>query len=74
MVKYGFTSPEFKEYLKVMVEWYELGLIDPEYPVVDGNSMDAKMTGEIAGSFWGWVSSGIGRYMNLMSEKLFYIN
>lgn len=51
-VVYGPATDNFKEYLTKLNEWYNAGLIDPEFMSNDGTSMNAKLTDgrSIAGS------------------------
>ncbi|MFD0959688.1 extracellular solute-binding protein [Paenibacillus chungangensis] len=68
-VKYGPMEPEYKEYLETLHIWYKEGLIDPEFATTDKKSLDAKVTGEQAGAFLGWASSGLGAYLEAMKER-----
>lgn len=53
-VKYGPIQPEFKEYLELMNRWYEMGLIDQDFPTRDASQMQRMYTtgesGMIVGS------------------------
>lgn len=68
-VMYGAIQPEFKEALATLNQWYEEGLIDPDYVAVDSKLMDAKMIGDQLGSLQLSVGGGIGKYMDLMQDK-----
>ncbi|NGP46293.1 extracellular solute-binding protein [Bacillaceae bacterium SIJ1] len=65
-VHYGPIEPEFKEFLTLMNQWYEEGLIDPDFVATDSKLRDAKVTGNQLGSFISYGGSGIGHYMTLM--------
>lgn len=51
-VVYGPSTDNFKQYLAKLNEWYNAGLIDPEFMSNDGTAMNAKLTDgrSIAGS------------------------
>ncbi|MFS0882868.1 extracellular solute-binding protein [Metabacillus niabensis] len=68
-VKYGSIQPEFKDFLTTMNSWYEKGLLDPDFSAVDSKLMDAKVTNDQLGSFFGFSGGGIGKYTGLMEEK-----
>lgn len=68
-VKYGSIQPEFKDFLTTMNSWYEKGLLDPDFSAVDSKLMDARVTNEQLGSFFGFSGGGIGKYTGLMEEK-----
>ncbi|WP_235991676.1 extracellular solute-binding protein [Metabacillus schmidteae] len=68
-VKYGSIQPEFKDFLTTMNSWYEKGLLDPDFSAVDSKLMDAKVTNDQLGSFFGFSGGGIGKYTELMKEK-----
>ncbi|MDF2923494.1 MAG: extracellular solute-binding protein family 1 [Paenibacillaceae bacterium] len=68
-VKYGPVQPEFKSFLQTLNTWFKEGLIDVDYAVTDGKMMDAKITGNLLGSGFTAVGSGIGKYAGLMADK-----
>ncbi|MGM7719803.1 extracellular solute-binding protein [Metabacillus sp. Hm71] len=68
-VKYGSIQPEFKEFLTTMNKWYKKGLLDPDFAAVDSKLMDAKVTNNQLGSFFGFSGGGIGKYTGLMKDK-----
>lgn len=69
VVKYGPAQPEYKEFLAYMNKLYADGLLDKDFAVTDGKIFDAKMTGNQIGAAPLFVVGGLGKYMNLMSEK-----
>ncbi len=69
VVKFGMVQPEFKEFLKVMAQWYKEGLYDVDFPTMDTKLEDAKVTGNQLGSFIQNTGGGIGKYMGLMAKK-----
>ncbi|CAM4008755.1 extracellular solute-binding protein [Paenibacillus alkaliterrae] len=68
-VEYGPIQPQYKEYLTLMNDWYEEGLIDHEYIATDSKLQDAKVTNNQLGAFIGYTGSSIMRYMQLMADK-----
>lgn len=48
-VKYGPIQPEFKEYLALMNDWYEKGLIDKDFSTRDEDAMKRMMTTGVTG-------------------------
>jgi putative aldouronate transport system substrate-binding protein len=69
VVKYGPLQPEFKEFLKVMAQWFKEGLIDPDYITTNLAGLDAKITGNQIGVAMINTGSGIGKYVPLMQPK-----
>ncbi len=69
VVKYGPLEPAFKDFLKTMAQWYQEGLIDPDFPTTDSKLMDAKVTGGQLGALVQNTGGGIGKYMGLMKGK-----
>ncbi|MHA6480562.1 extracellular solute-binding protein [Paenibacillus sp. strain BS8-2] len=68
-VKYGPIQPEYKEFLIQLNQWYKDGVLDKEFASVDNKLRDARITSDTVGSFVGYASSGIAKYMGLMKEK-----
>lgn len=57
------ATDEFKEYLKVMAQWYKEGLIDKDVATLDSATIKAKMlTGEAAMTY-GYAGSGLQQTM-----------
>ncbi|MCI8623908.1 MAG: extracellular solute-binding protein [Provencibacterium sp.] len=67
-VVYGPATPAYKDYLARMSSWYAQGLIDPEYVVTDDTSKKAKVTGDLAGAYWGILSADLGTYMQAKAD------
>ncbi len=68
-VKFGSIQPEYKDFLSRMNSWYEEGLLDQDFAATDGKLLDAKVTSEQLGSFYGYTGGGIGRFTGLMADK-----
>ena len=45
-----------------MAKWYSEGLIDPDFAATDSTSFDAKVTGSLAGSYYGQIIGNMGRF------------
>ena len=60
---YGSIQPEYKEFLQTMHEWYEEGLIDAEFASSSRTNVDARILGDTAGAFVGYMGSQMGSYL-----------
>lgn len=69
VVKYGPLQPAYKEFLALMNQWYEAGLIDRDYLTSDIKIRDGRMLDNQLGSMAGWAGSGLGTYLQLMKGK-----
>ncbi|PYI55712.1 hypothetical protein [Paenibacillus flagellatus] len=49
----GFTTPEAKQALAVLAQWYKEGLIDPEFPVMELKQHESKQINSKIGIFEG---------------------
>lgn len=67
-ITFGQLEPGYKEYLQTMADWYQKGLIDPEFAATDSTSRQNKMTQNQGGAFYGATSGGMGRILNLMAD------
>ena len=63
-VKFMALHPNFKAYVTTLAKWYAEGLLDPEFASQDSKMMDAKMTGDIGGAYYGALSGGLGKYLS----------
>ena len=68
-VEYGPVQPEYKDFLKTMAKWYKEGLIDPDFAATDATSFDAKVTGSLAGAFYGMILGNMGRFTQSVRAK-----
>ncbi|MEG2584444.1 MAG: hypothetical protein RSA27_08055, partial [Oscillospiraceae bacterium] len=68
-VKYGYTEPEYKDFITTLSRWYSMGLIDKNLATIDAKGMDAKMLNGKSGACFNWVGAGIGKYMKAGQEK-----
>lgn len=67
-VNHAILSPKYKEYLDTMRKWYAEGLIDPDYLLVDANTLQAKVTSGLAGSWFGSETAHYANYIKIMAE------
>ncbi len=63
-VVYGPTQPQYKNFLATFHKWYDEGLIDKNFGLIDRKTIDAKMSNGQAGASIGNTGNGIGRYMD----------
>ncbi len=68
-VKFGPAEKEFLDFLTTMNKWYTEKLIDPDFVSTTGNQLDAKITGNKAGSWNGLLSGLLGRLEQLARQK-----
>ena len=69
VIKHGFGQPELGEFLAQMNEWYEAGLIDPEFVTNDRSVFENKVYNGNVGAFVGFTGSSMGAYLNAMAER-----
>jgi len=55
-IAYGRALDAYREYLTLLHEWNEEGLIDPDAVSLDANTAKAKIASGEAGASWGWTS------------------
>ncbi len=65
-VKYGPAEPEYKQFLTTMKQWFDEGLIDPDFAATDSKQFQAKVTGNQMGSFGAALNGGMGVLSDLM--------
>ncbi len=68
-VKYGPLEPEFKEFLTLMNQWYQEGLIDPDFITTDKKMFDSKVTTGIAGSWSAGLMGDMGKYLQYFEAE-----
>lgn len=66
---YGSIQPEYKEFLQTMHDWYQEGLLDPEFASSSRTNTDAKVLDGTAGAFVGYSGSQIGNYLTENPES-----
>ncbi len=69
VVKYGPLEPEYREYLAFVKDWYDRGLLDPDFASNDSNTIAANMTNGKSGFMIGFAGGAMGTYLNAMSGE-----
>lgn len=67
-VKFGYAEPEYKQFLETMNMWYNEGLVDRNLATIDQKGMDAKMLNGKSGASFGWLTGGLGRWLEAGQE------
>lgn len=68
-VKYGPMEDGYKEYVKVLNQWYEEGLIDNDIATNKSTLIDSKiLNGESGALLYTPIGGGIGKYMGQQKE------
>jgi putative aldouronate transport system substrate-binding protein len=52
-VYYGPITPEFREAVTTLAQWYREGLIHPDYATQDARAGNANMLNNVSGFYWG---------------------
>lgn len=68
-VKFGPLQNEMKEYLSVMRDWYQNGLLDKEFGSVKQTAVDAKIVQGNAGATMGTLGGQLGMYLRQMETE-----
>lgn len=68
-VKFGVLQPEYKEFLRLMNKWYNLGLLDPEFAANTGKLRDEKVTSNRVFTFIGSMGNSITRYTAMVRQS-----
>lgn len=58
-VIYNYTTDAFREFLATMAQWYEEGLIDPDFATLDGATITNKILNDECFATLGWAGSGL---------------
>lgn len=66
VVKFGPLEDDYREYLKTMNQWYEEGLIAPEFSTYGGKEHDALITTGQAGAWLSGLGAGMGVYITAL--------
>lgn len=66
-VKYGPAAPAYKDYLQTMNQWYQEGLIDPEYMMNDATTLTSKIVNNQVGCTLYLLNGGMGSWSNMMA-------
>lgn len=68
-IYYGPVQPGYKEYLKTLNQWYEEGLLDPDFITIDDATRGAKMLNGQAGMSWAPSKGGIAAWNQGLQAK-----
>ncbi len=68
-IQYGVIQPGYKAHVAEMAKWYKEGLIDQDLASTDGTKFNAKVTGNIGGSFGGYLAGNMSTFMGLMQSQ-----
>lgn len=69
VIKYGPIQPGYKDYLKTLNQWYEEGLLDPDFMTIDDATRSAKILNEQAGMSWAPSKGGLAAWNQSLQEK-----
>lgn len=58
-VVYGAITDNYKEYMQLMKQWYDEGLIDPDITTIKSDLITSRMTSGEGGSNYAWAGSGM---------------
>lgn len=70
-IKFGAAQPQYKDFLIKMNDWYNKGLIDKDFPVVDGEQQKKFMLNHKSGAVLAWAGSGVGGWLEAMEGEEF---
>ena len=66
---YGAYDPDYKEYLLLMRQWIEEGLIDPDFATNDKTQQDAKFLNSQAGALRSGLGAGFGTFIAGLGDE-----
>lgn len=64
VVKYGPLDDSYKEYLKLLNDWYEEGLLDADFASVDGTTIQGNILNGISGATAGSCGGNLGKWLS----------
>ncbi|MEG0642189.1 MAG: extracellular solute-binding protein [Clostridium sp.] len=70
-VQYGPIQPEYKEYLTTLNNWYEEGLLDPDFASIDDKIVDANLLNGKSGATFGWIGGSMGKWYKAATDEKF---
>ena len=68
-VQFGPIEPSYKEYLTLMNDWFDKGLLDKNISAVDGRILDTNMLTGKTGITFAYAGSGLGKWVEAMAEE-----
>lgn len=66
---YGAYDPDYKEYLTLMNQWMNEGLIDPDFATNDKTQQDAKFLNSKAGALRSGLGAGFGTFISGFGDE-----
>lgn len=66
--KWGWYEPGLEFFLALFRQWYEEGLIDPEFFINDMKTFEAKILNDRAAAFVGYGGSNMGKFLDAMES------
>ncbi|HML49296.1 MAG TPA: hypothetical protein PKE04_21360, partial [Clostridia bacterium] len=70
VVKYGPLEPGFKSYLTTLRQWYEEGLLDPDFATLTANTRQAKVLSGEAGIAHGPTKGALAAWTTSLRETI----
>lgn len=70
-VKYGMLEPGFKDFLVLMNKWYNEGLLDANFALLDNTTIDSNILNGASGAAGLSLGNGIGRYLSMAPDDKF---
>lgn len=70
-IQYGPIQQEYKEYLITLNNWYNEGLLDPDFASIDTKIIDYNILNGQTGATFGWIGSSMGKWYNSTTEPEF---
>lgn len=68
-VYFGPYRDEFRDFLVFFKDWFDRGLVDPEFVSQDRAGMDAKVLNGVVGAWTNYTGSGIGAYLDALRGR-----
>ena len=68
-VVFAIDTPEYKQYIKQMADWFKAGYIDRDYVTNEANVVQGNMTNGSSIAVYGFVGGTIGKLLPAMAEK-----
>ena len=69
VVKFGPTQDAYKDFLLLMNDWFNKGLLDPNFVATDNTLLTTKMVNGEAGAGFGYAGSSMGQWLTAASAN-----
>jgi putative aldouronate transport system substrate-binding protein len=70
-VRFGPLDPQYKDVIALFRKWYEEGLIDKDFPIVDSKALDKKMLNGESGATVYLLGGGMGKWLESAQDPNF---